>query len=647
MVHRCHAFLLALSARVSPVVSGLAIGAGVAALVGWGWEVEVLRRGLAGAVSMNPVTALLFILAGISLALHGCPFPGARRLWAQGLALVVMGMGVWRLLAYGVEGLGRLDQWLFADQLAGDLPGRVNEMSPNAALGFVILGLGLLGMNWTTRRGFRPTEVCALLLNLLSFLALLGYLYEVPWLYGVVTFIPMALPTAGVFGLLSAGLLFARRDRGWMRLILSSSPGGVLVRQLFPLLVPALVLLGWLRLAGERRGLFVAEMGTTLYTIVAILLVGGLIWWSARTLHHTDKARRQAEHFFTLSLDMLCIAERDGKLRRINPAFAETLGLTMEEMLGRPFLEFVHPDDREKTEKEAQQVMLGQPTKVFENRYCCRDGTYRWFWWQAQFYEDDGLIFATGRDVTEQKRAQREFRLLNEALHERATQLDASNQELEAFSYSVSHDLRAPLRGISGFAQALEERTKGALDETSQSYLLRVRRAADRMGYLIDDLLKLSRLTRTEMRLETVDLTGQALGILTLLKQRDPQRQVEWRVQGGMTLQADPALMQVLMENLLENAWKFTSKNPQALIVVEMSVGEAGEKICHVRDNGVGFDMRYASKLFGAFQRLHSMVEFPGTGIGLATVQRVVRRHGGRVWADSEMNVGTTFSFVV
>ncbi len=625
--------------------------AGGLALVGWVWDLDAIKRMLPGTVSMNPLTAIAFMLGGFSLWLHGAEAPLRPKFWPEALALPVLMIGFWRLMGYVFEWEVGIDQWLFADKLATDLAGQPNRMSPNAALNFVFLGCALLLMNRTTQRGWRLTEVFALLLGFVSLLALLGYVYQVSWLYGVVSFIPMALPTAIVFHLLAVGLLLARRDRGWVRLILSDSPGGALVRHLLPILLPTLVLLGWLRLAGERHGFFGAEMGTTLSTVMTILMVWGLIWWSARSLHRADKARRRVEgeleRFFTLSLDMLCISGRDGRFKRINPAFSEILGYTVEELMKHPSIDYVHPEDREPTLKEAERISSGEPSLHFENRYRCKDGSYRWLWWKSHYLADTGFIYAAARDVTEPKRVQEEIRQLNETLHERATQLDASNQELEAFSYSVSHDLRAPLRGISGFTQALEEHSKAVLDEAAQSYLLRVRRAADRMGYLIDDLLKLSRLTRAEMHLEQVNLSQQAESILGQLKQREPQRQVEWVVQPEIVVTADAALVHVLLENLLENAWKFTSKNPKARIEVGQSPGPAGEGICHVRDNGVGFDMRYATKLFGAFQRLHSMVEFPGTGIGLATVQRVVRRHGGRVWADSELNVGSTFFFVV
>ncbi|TAM45675.1 MAG: hypothetical protein EPN55_07660 [Gammaproteobacteria bacterium] len=225
-------------------------------------------------------------------------------------------------------------------------------------------------------------------------------------------------------------------------------------------------------------------------------------------------------------------------------------------------------------------------------------------------------------------------------------QLKAANQELEAFSYSVSHDLRAPLRAIDGFSQALLEDYADKLDDAGKNYLQRVRAGATRMGELIDDMLQLSRVTRAEMRRETVDLSALAESVVADLRRIEPQRQVEVAIQSGLQAEGDAKLLRIALVNLLSNAWKFTGRQPAARI--ELGVRDTGsERAFYVRDNGVGFDMAYADKLFGAFQRLHAMSEFPGTGIGLATVQRIINRHGGRVWAEAAVNQGATFFFAL
>ncbi len=248
-----------------------------------------------------------------------------------------------------------------------------------------------------------------------------------------------------------------------------------------------------------------------------------------------------------------------------------------------------------------------------------------------------------GRDA-----ALREARnVLEQRVKERTAELEAANKELEAFSYSVSHDLRAPLRSIDGFSQALLEDYADKLDAQGQDTLRRVRAAAQRMAELIDGLLTLSRVTRSELRREIVDLTKLAQGVVEELERSDPHRPLEVAIAKGLAAHGDPRLLRGALQNLLGNAWKFTSRKPQARIEFGWSNHADGNGAFFVRDNGDGFDMAYANKLFAPFQRLHRQSEFPGTGIGLATVQRVILRHGGRIWAEGTVGQGATFYFTL
>jgi signal transduction histidine kinase len=221
------------------------------------------------------------------------------------------------------------------------------------------------------------------------------------------------------------------------------------------------------------------------------------------------------------------------------------------------------------------------------------------------------------------------------------TAVQAANAELEAFSYSVAHDLRSPLRSIDGFSQALIEDHADQLDAEGRQMLDRVRRAAQRLGMLIDDLLQFSRMNRGELHYGRVDLGAVAASVVAELREAEPSRQVEVVVAPDLMVEGDPQLLRVVLVNLLGNAWKFTGQAARPRV----ELGTSGERSFFVRDNGVGFDMQYANKLFGPFQRLHGANEFPGTGIGLATVQRIVSRHGGRVWAEAAVGQGATFYF--
>jgi signal transduction histidine kinase len=238
-------------------------------------------------------------------------------------------------------------------------------------------------------------------------------------------------------------------------------------------------------------------------------------------------------------------------------------------------------------------------------------------------------------EIKERKRAEEEIQRTNRDLR-------AANKELEAFSYSVSHDLRTPLRSIDGFSQALLEDYADKLDATAQDHLQRVRRAAQRMAALIDDMLNLSRVTRCELHRETLDLSAIANLIATDLQEAEPGRQVEFVIESGLSAEGDPQLLRAAMENLLRNSWKYTSGHPTARIEFGRSE-ENGKHSFFVRDDGAGFDPRYADRLFGAFQRLHTAKEFPGTGVGLATVQRIIHRHGGEIWAVGAVEKGATF----
>ena len=229
---------------------------------------------------------------------------------------------------------------------------------------------------------------------------------------------------------------------------------------------------------------------------------------------------------------------------------------------------------------------------------------------------------------------------------ERTRQLEAANRELEAFAYAVSHDLRAPLRSMSGFSQILQESAPPGLDEKSRHYLQRIHDASMRMSGLIEDLLNLSRIGRSELTARPISLSQVAAEAAAAVRERHPKRDVQLEVAPGLEVNADPRLLRIALENLLSNAWKYTARASQARVSVGMQAGEHGP-VYFVRDNGVGFDIKYADKLFVPFQRLHPETEFPGSGIGLVTVQRIIARHGGRVWADAKPDEGATFYFTL
>ena len=338
-----------------------------------------------------------------------------------------------------------------------------------------------------------------------------------------------------------------------------------------------------------------------------------------------------------------------------NEAVSAMFGYTQEELLSmESALVLVAPEHRQQV-REHISTGWGEP---YESVGLRKDGTTFVMEIHARMMPYNGRVarmmpyngrvarVAAIRDITQRKRTEDEIRKLNADLIQRATDLTSINRELEAFSYSVSHDLRAPLRSIDGFSQALLEDYSDSLDEEGLDYLRRVRAASQRMGQLIDDMLGLSRVTRGEMKREMVDLSAVVTEIVHDLRVRDPDRRAEVLIEAGLLVEGDARLLRVALDNLLRNAWKFTSRELDARIEFGASKKD-GELVYFVKDNGAGFDMAYAGKLFGAFQRLHGQEEYSGTGIGLATVQRIIHRHGGRIWAESEVGKGASFYFTL
>jgi PAS domain S-box-containing protein len=324
-------------------------------------------------------------------------------------------------------------------------------------------------------------------------------------------------------------------------------------------------------------------------------------------------------------------------------------GLSAEEA----WLDLVVSEDRDRAARFMQDAI---ETGSFEGelRTIWPDGTMHWLFGRGIVFKDAAQkplrIIGAIVDVTERKQAELEVLRINAELEhrvqQRTIQLQAANKELEAFAYSVSHDLRAPLRGIDGWSLALLEDYAAQLDDGGRRYLERVRSETQRMGHLIDDMLLLSRVTRDEMKLDLVDLTSLANRITAKLRDAEPERSMEFVIQPELLAVGDGRLLEIALTNLFSNAVKFTGTRKQALVEFG-KIEQDGETAFYVRDNGAGFDMAYAGTLFGAFQRLHKVSEFPGTGIGLATVQRVIHKHGGRVWAEAHVNRGATFSFTL
>jgi PAS domain S-box-containing protein len=398
--------------------------------------------------------------------------------------------------------------------------------------------------------------------------------------------------------------------------------------------------------------LFVAAVGS----LFSIGLVGLIFFELTREVgvrKRAEEAVRASEERLQSMLDnttaLVFLKDTSGRMIFVNRRFEEVFGKTRDQILGRKDCDVFAGEVAAMIRANDRTAMeTGQPVQI-EEQVAQNDGLYTYLSSKFALRDASGAVAALcgfAIDITARKSLEEQVTRLNDELTVRAAELEVTNKELEAFSYSVSHDLRAPLRSIDGFSQALLEDYSGIIDSTGQDYLGRVRAATQRMGQLIDDMLTLSRITRADIAIGPVDLSSIARDVAAELEQGDPERKVEFVIQDGVAARGDARLLKVALENLLGNAWKFTSKHPRARI--EFGVEQqSGERVYFVRDDGAGFDAKYAAKLFGAFQRLHAMNEFSGTGIGLATVARVVHRHKGRVWAEGAVEQGAAFYFTL
>jgi PAS domain S-box-containing protein len=362
-----------------------------------------------------------------------------------------------------------------------------------------------------------------------------------------------------------------------------------------------------------------------------------------------QQLRKQAE-LLSLAHDAIIVRDTKGQINFWNRGAEKTYGWTAAEAFGKithHLLQTKFPASLEALEAALEERGEWEG----ELAHTARDGrkiivTSRQLLRRDE-YSASATVMEINRDVTERKRAEEEIQKLNQDLEqrviERTRELQAVNKELEAFAYSVSHDLRAPVRHIAGFTELLEKHSGKLLDEKSRRYTQMILESANRMGTLVDDLLGFSRVGRAETQKTTVRLTGLIQTLVSEIAPDTQTRRITWRIGDLPTCHGDPAMLRVVFGNLISNAVKFTRTREEAEIEIGSLNHTTDDMVMFVKDNGVGFNMKYEDKLFGVFQRLHSQEAFEGTGIGLATVQRIVHRHGGRVWAESAVNKGATF----
>jgi len=357
------------------------------------------------------------------------------------------------------------------------------------------------------------------------------------------------------------------------------------------------------------------------------------------------EAETRRNRFFTLSLDLLAIASFDDFFLQLNPVWESTLGFSVDELRSKSLLEFVHPEDRSATVEHLTRLKMGSSPAYFENRCLCHDGTIRWLGWTAAPFSSEQLVYIFAHDITSRKAAETEIRTLNTQLERRVNDLTEINQELEAFGYSISHDMRAPLRSIRSFAQFLREQAGDKLEEEGRDYLERIERAAKYMDLLLLDLLQYSRLSSCELELVKVDLGTAVSDVLASIEPEVKERKADVQVRQPLgAVMAHPATLRQVIYNLISNALKFVSPEQTPRIEI-WSEPRGGVVRFWVADWGIGIASQYHKKIFGLFQRLHSQESYPGTGIGLALVRKGIERMDGRIGVESQAGQGTRFWF--
>lgn len=615
------------------------------ALVGWVFNLPALKSVFVGFATLKPNTALAFIASGLSLWLLQNTPPLARRV-AYGLALAVVILGLLTLGEYAFGWRLGIDEWLFREAVRQEgefYPGR---MSLITALNFVALGLSLLLLN--AQRAPWLAELPTLVAAAFSLLALIGYTYDVTALYSLVPYSSIALHSALAFFVLCLGLLCARPRRGGMKVITGSGVGSEAARRLLPLALVFPLVFGWLMLQGELAGWYSTAFGVALFALANSIVLTSLITFTAVSMNRTEQGRQQAEEQFRLVVEAapsaLIVVGRDGRITLVNARAQELFGYARHELLGYP-MEILVPERLRGRHREYRQSFFAQPAvramgagrDLFGLRKDGREVPIEIG--LTPFEASEGMLtLAVIIDITERQRIEAER---NQAIAE----LTRSNAELEQFAYVASHDLQEPLRIVSSYVQLLARRYQGQLGQEADEFIAFAVEGANRMKMLINDLLAFSRVGTRGRQFAPVDMEAafeRAVSHLQLALEEsdatvthDPLPQVL----------ADDVQMTQLLQNLIANAIKF--RGPARPRVYVGARQQADQWLLFVRDNGIGIDPKYTDRIFIIFQRLHNRDEYPGTGIGLAICRKIVERHGGRIWVESEPGQGATFYFTL
>ena len=643
----CHSGLVRGFQVFARVAAAFSIVVGGAVFAGWVFRIETLKAILPGQVAMKANASVAFVACGVSLwCLAAESASGLRRKAGRGFALLA-----------GLIGLLTLSECIFGCNLGIDLllfpekagaigtfsPGR---MAPLAAMNFVLLSLALLLLNFETRRGLRPAQILVLPAAAAAILACHEYLFGLHTFYGIASVTRMAVHGAVAFTLLCAGILCARPGRGLMKVAVSETQGGSMWRRLLPMAIVVPALLGWLRLQAERAGYVGIEMGVALFATATAAMIAGVIWWYAKSLDTTDRKRRTAEEqvqrassyarsLLEASLDPLVTISRKGKITDVNTATEQFTSTCREQLIGSDFSEYF--TEPEKARQGYQQAFEQGTVRDYPLAICDKAGRTTEVLYNATVYKNPAGeiegVFAAARDISERRRFFEE-------------ELERSNAELQQFAYVASHDLQEPLRMVASYTQLLAQRYLGKLDSDADEFIGFAVDGAKRMQNLIEDLLAYSRVGTREKeprRCESEQLARSALKNLSVAVEESG---ASIEIAELPEIKGDALQLETVFQNLIANAIKFRDEGKPC--VIQISARQEGQNwVFCVKDNGIGIEPRHFERIFQVFQRLCTREEYPGNGIGLAICKKIVERHHGRIWLESQAGAGTTFYFTL
>jgi PAS domain S-box-containing protein len=621
--------------------------------LGWYLDILTLKSLLPGLVTMKANTALCFVFSGVSVALLHRRQQSLRIIYLQhALTFTVASVGGLTLLEYLFGWDFGIDQLLVKDSLTALQTFSPGRTTPITALNFLFTGIALIMLNGG--KSVKISQGLVLIVMLSSFLPLIGYMYGVQPLYRFLTPTSTISVSPVLFVILASGILCLYPEHGFMEVVTNDTAGGVVVRRLLPAAILLPLLMGWLRLIGERAGAYSTEFGLALFALSNIVVFSVLILWSGRYLHRLDSERKSAETalqereqmldaFFEHSPDATVIVNREGIITRVNKRSEELFGYEREELMNMPVDSLIPKRHREQHVQHRQDYdanprirSMGAGLELFARR---KDGSEVPVDIMLSPIDtaEGKVVKAVIRDITDRKLADEKLKMTME-------DLERSNKELEQFASVASHDLQEPLRMVSSFTQMLERRYKDKLDADANDFIGFAVDGANRMQVLINDLLAYSRIGTRGKPFESVDMNevlGQAIANLsvTILEHHAMITNDELP-----TIRADATQMLQLFQNLIGNSIKFKGNNTPLIHIT--STERPSEWVFSVKDNGIGIAPEYHERIFVIFRRLHTM-EYPGTGIGLAICKKIVERHLGKIWVESELGKGSTFYFTI